>query len=165
MRDPLTGLYNRRYLDETIGRELPRARRMNQSVGVIVLDIDHFKLLNDTYGHDAGDIVLAKTGELLRSASRKGDIACRFGGEEFAIVLPGATLAVARTRAEDIRSTIEAMRFHFEGETIGPLTVSAGVASMPPHAQDWGFLMHQADRALYTAKQAGRNKVFAAVDD
>jgi len=165
MRDPLTGLYNRRYLEETIDRELPRARRLNQSVGVIVLDIDHFKLLNDTYGHDAGDIVLAKTGELLRSASRKGDIACRFGGEEFAIVLPGATLAVARTRAEDIRSTIEAMRFHFEGETIGPLTVSAGVASMPPHAQDWGFVMHQADRALYTAKQAGRNKVFAAVDD
>jgi diguanylate cyclase (GGDEF)-like protein len=165
MRDPLTGLYNRRYLEETIDRELPRARRLNQSVGVIVLDIDHFKLLNDTYGHDAGDIVLAKTGELLRSASRKGDIACRFGGEEFAIVLPGATLAIARTRAEDIRSTVEAMRFHFEGETIGPLTVSAGVAAMPPHAQDWGFVMHQADRALYTAKQAGRNKVFAAVDD
>jgi len=165
MRDPLTGLYNRRYLEETIGRELPRARRLNQSVGVIVLDIDHFKLLNDTYGHDAGDIVLAKTGELLRSASRKGDIACRFGGEEFAIVLPGATLAIARTRAEDIRSTVEAMRFHFEGETIGPLTVSAGVAAMAPHSQDWSFVMHQADRALYTAKQAGRNKVFAAVDD
>ena len=165
MRDPLTGLYNRRYLEETIGRELTRARRLNQSVGVIVLDIDHFKLLNDTYGHDAGDIVLAKTGELLRSASRKGDIACRFGGEEFAIVLPGATLAIARTRAEDIRSTVEAMRFHFEGETIGPLTVSAGVAAMAPHSQDWSFVMHQADRALYTAKQAGRNKVFAAVDD
>jgi len=165
MRDPLTGLYNRRYLEETIIRELPRARRLNQIVGVIVLDIDHFKLLNDTYGHDAGDVVLAKMGDLLRQASRKGDIACRFGGEEFAIVLPGATLAIARTRAEDIRSTVEAMRFHFEGETIGPLTVSAGVAAMAPHSQDWSFAMHQADRALYTAKQAGRNKVFAAVDD
>ena len=165
MRDPLTGLYNRRYLDETIDRELPRARRLNQSVGVIVLDIDHFKLLNDTYGHDAGDVVLAKTGELLRAASRKGDIACRVGGEEFAIVLPGASLAIARSRAEDIRSTLEAIRFDFEGETIGPLTISAGVAAISPHAQDWSFALHQADRALYTAKQAGRNKVFAAVDD
>ena len=165
MRDPLTGLYNRRYLEETIGRELPRARRLGQSVGVIVIDIDHFKRLNDTFGHDAGDLVLAKTGELLRAASRKGDIACRFGGEEFAIVLPGATLAIARNRAEDIRSTVEAMRFHYEGEVIGPLTVSAGVAALPPHSEDWNFVMHQADRALYTAKQAGRNKVFAAVDD
>jgi diguanylate cyclase (GGDEF)-like protein len=165
MRDPLTGLFNRRYLDETMEREMQRARREKASVGVIVLDIDHFKKLNDTYGHDAGDIVLAKTGELLRTASRKGDIACRFGGEEFAIVLPGASLAIARTRAEDIRSSLEAMRFHFEGETIGPLTISAGVAAMPPHAQDWSFVLHQADRALYTAKQAGRNKVFAAVDD
>jgi diguanylate cyclase (GGDEF)-like protein len=165
MRDPLTGLYNRRYLDETIGRELPRARRLGQNVGVIVLDIDHFKHLNDTYGHDAGDLVLAKMGEVLRGASRKGDIACRFGGEEFAIVLPGASLAVARNRAEGIRSALETLRLHFEGQQIGPLTVSAGVASMPPHSQDWAFVLHQADRALYTATQAGRNKVFAAVDD
>jgi diguanylate cyclase (GGDEF)-like protein len=165
MRDPLTGLYNRRYLEETMGRELPRARRMGQSVGVIVLDIDHFKVLNDTYGHDAGDMVLAKTGELLRNTTRKQDIACRFGGEEFAVILPGATLAIARNRAEAIRVALEALRVPFGDQEIGPLTISAGVASVPPHAQDWTFAMHQADRALYVAKQAGRNKVVAAVDD
>jgi diguanylate cyclase (GGDEF)-like protein len=165
MRDPLTGLYNRRYLEETMGRELPRARRMGESVGVIVLDIDHFKLLNDTYGHDAGDLVLERTGELLRAATRNSDIACRFGGEEFAVILPGATLLVARNRAEAIRASLEAMRIDFGGKLIGPLTVSAGVASMPPHGQDWTYVLQQADRALYTAKQAGRNKVVAAVSD
>ena len=165
MRDPLTGLYNRRYLDETMGRELPRARRLGESVGVIVIDIDHFKRLNDTYGHDAGDHVLERTGELLRAATRNSDIACRFGGEEFAVILPGATLLVARNRAEAIRSALEAMTIDFNGQAIGPLTVSAGVASMPPHEQDWTFAMQQADRALYAAKQSGRNKVVAAVSD
>ena len=165
MRDPLTGLYNRRYLEETMGRELPRARRLGQSVGVIVLDIDHFKKLNDTFGHDAGDAVLAKTGELLRGTTRKQDIACRFGGEEFAIVLPGATLAIARSRAESIREALEKLRVPFDGHELGPLTISAGVAAVPPTAQDWSFAMQQADRALYVAKQAGRNKVVAAVDD
>jgi diguanylate cyclase (GGDEF)-like protein len=165
MRDPLTGLFNRRYLEETITRELPRARRMGENVGVIVLDIDHFKVLNDTYGHDAGDYVLERTGELLRAATRNSDIACRFGGEEFAIILPGASLLVARNRAEAIRAALESFKIEFEGHTLGPITVSAGVASMPPHGQDWSFTLQQADRALYTAKQAGRNKVVAAVDD
>lgn len=165
MRDPLTGLYNRRYLEETMGRELPRARRMGESVGVIVLDIDHFKRLNDTYGHDAGDMVLERTGELLRAATRNSDIACRFGGEEFAVILPGATLMVARNRAEAIRASLEALQIDFDGKPIGPLTLSAGVASMPPHGQDWSYVLQQADRALYTAKQAGRNKVVTAVSD
>jgi diguanylate cyclase (GGDEF)-like protein len=165
MRDPLTGLFNRRYLEETMGRELPRARRMGESVGVIVLDIDHFKNLNDTFGHDAGDFVLERTGELLRAATRNSDIACRFGGEEFAVILPGATLLVARNRAEAIRAALESLKIEFEGKAIGPLTVSAGVASMPPHGQDWTHTLQQADRALYTAKQSGRNKVVAAVTD
>ena len=165
MRDPLTGLYNRRYLEETMGRELPRARRLGESVGVIVLDIDHFKRLNDTYGHDAGDLVLERTGELLRTTTRNSDIACRFGGEEFAIILPGATLLVARNRAEAIRSALEAMKVDFNGQALGPLTVSAGVSSMPPHEQNFNFAMQQADRALYLAKQSGRNKVVAAVVD
>ena len=163
MRDPLTGLYNRRYLEETMNRELPRARRLGESVGLIVLDIDHFKTLNDTYGHDAGDFVLERTGELLRAATRDGDIACRFGGEEFALVLPGATLQVARNRAEAIRASLEAMQLDYAGTSIGSFTVSAGVAAMPPHAQDWMQVLHQADRALYIAKQAGRNRVMAAV--
>jgi diguanylate cyclase (GGDEF)-like protein len=165
MRDPLTGLYNRRYLEETMGRELPRARRLGESVGVIVLDIDHFKHLNDTFGHDAGDLVLERTGELLLAATRNSDIACRFGGEEFAVILPGATLLVARNRAEAIRASLEALRIDWDGRQLGPLTISAGVASMPPHGQDWAYVMQQADRALYTAKQAGRNKVVAAVSE
>jgi diguanylate cyclase (GGDEF)-like protein len=165
MRDPLTGLYNRRYLEETIDRELPRARRLNQSVGVIVLDIDHFKLLNDTYGHDAGDIVLAKTGELLRSASRKGDIACRFGGEEFAIVLPGATLAIARNRAEDIRSTVEAMRFHSPRAEIHHPLLSPPAALRCRRTRRTGAAHARADRASTPPSSVGRNKVFAAVDD
>jgi diguanylate cyclase (GGDEF)-like protein len=165
MRDPLTGLYNRRYAEETMARELPRARRLGESIGVIVIDIDHFKNLNDTFGHDAGDFVLERTGELLRTATRNSDIACRFGGEEFAVILPGATLLVARNRAEAIRAALESLEIEFEGRFIGPLTVSAGVASMPPHTQDWTHTLQQADRALYSAKQAGRNKVVAAVED
>jgi len=164
MRDPLTGLYNRRYLEETMTRELPRARRLGESVGVLVVDIDHFKRLNDTFGHDAGDFVLERTGEMLRAATRNSDIACRFGGEEFAVILPGAALLVARNRAEGIRAAIESMQLDFGGRALGPLTVSVGVAAMPPHAQDWSFTLQQADRALYAAKQAGRNKVVAAVD-
>jgi diguanylate cyclase len=165
MRDPLTGLYNRRYLEETMNRELPRARRLGESVGVIVIDIDHFKRLNDTYGHDAGDFVLERMGELLRAATRNSDIACRFGGEEFAVILPGASLLTARNRAEAIRAAIESLDIEFEGKPMGTMTVSAGVASMPPHGQDWAYTLQQADRALYTAKQAGRNKVVTTVSD
>ncbi len=165
MRDPLTGLFNRRYLEETMGRELPRARRMGESVGVIVLDIDHFKHLNDTHGHDAGDHVLERTGELLREATRGSDIACRFGGEEFAVILPGASLMVARSRADTIRAAIQTMEIELAGELRTPVTVSIGVAAMPPHAQDWTYTLRQADKALYTAKQSGRNKVVVAVND
>ena len=162
MRDPLTGLYNRRYLDETIGRELPRARRLQESVGVIALDIDHFKRLNDTFGHDAGDYVLRTLGEQLRAATRDSDIACRFGGEEFGIILPGASLSAARAKAEALRASVEALKLEFDGKALGSFTISAGVASMPPHAQDWTFTLQTADRALYVAKQQGRNRVVAA---
>jgi diguanylate cyclase (GGDEF)-like protein len=161
MRDPLTGLFNRRYLEETLGRELPRARRRGESVGVILLDLDHFKRLNDTFGHDAGDFVLNRMGELLAHASRGSDIACRFGGEEFALVLPGASLDTARKRAEAIRAGFEALDVEFEGRKIGPLTLSAGVAAISPESEDWSTALQQADRALYAAKQAGRNRVLA----
>jgi diguanylate cyclase (GGDEF)-like protein len=161
MRDPLTGLFNRRYLEETLGRELPRARRRGESVGVILLDLDHFKRLNDTFGHDAGDLVLNRMGELLAHASRGSDIACRFGGEEFALVLPGASLETARKRAEAIRAGFEALDVEFEGRKIGPLTLSAGVAAISPESEDWSTALQQADRALYAAKQAGRNRVLA----
>ncbi|HET7730811.1 MAG TPA: CHASE domain-containing protein [Usitatibacter sp.] len=162
MRDPLTGLFNRRYVEETMMRELPRARRMGQSVGAIVLDLDHFKQLNDTHGHDAGDFVLARVGELLRNATRAGDIAARFGGEEFCLILPGSSLEVARARAEAIRAAYQGMAFDFDGLALGPFTLSAGVAALSPLSDDWSSVLRDADRALYAAKQAGRNRVLAA---
>ncbi|HUP96662.1 MAG TPA: CHASE domain-containing protein [Usitatibacter sp.] len=165
MRDPLTGLWNRRYLDETMSRELPRARRLNQGIGAIILDLDHFKQLNDTFGHDAGDFVLERVGELLRHATRGSDMPCRFGGEEFGVILPGASLESTRNKAEAIRAAFAAMSLDFEGAPLGALTLSAGVAALPAGKQDWGQVMRLADKALYTAKEAGRNRVIAATDD
>lgn len=159
MRDPLTGLFNRRYLEETINREVPRARRTGHSIGLILVDLDHFKRLNDTHGHNAGDHVLARMGELLLDMTRGSDIACRLGGEEFAVVLPGATLEVARKRAEQIRHALEALTLDFEGKPLGEITLSAGVAALQPHQQSWAQVMRNADAALYAAKQAGRNRV------
>ncbi len=161
MRDPLTGLYNRRYLESSMDRELKRARRTGTTIGLIMLDVDHFKRLNDTRGHDAGDFVLGNVAEMLGHATRGSDIACRFGGEEFALILPGASLEVARERAESIRATFAAARFEFNGEPLAPMTLSAGVATLGPDDPDWSRALHQADRALYTAKQAGRNRVLA----
>ena len=165
LRDPLTGLYNRRYVEETMARELVRARRSAESVGLVVLDLDHFKLLNDTHGHDAGDHVLCRLSELLTNATRASDIACRLGGEEFAIILPGASLEVARNRAEAIRSAFAALALEFGGKPLGPFTLSAGVAALKPGEDDWAAVVQQADRALYTAKQAGRNRVFAVASE
>ncbi|HET9580426.1 MAG TPA: GGDEF domain-containing protein, partial [Usitatibacter sp.] len=156
--------YNRRYLDETIGRELPRARRHGHSIGLVMMDLDHFKLLNDTHGHNAGDHVLAQLGELLRAMTRGGDIACRMGGEEFAVVLPGARLEVARNRAERIRQALEDLTLEYEGVPLGRVTLSAGVAALQPHQQNWSQVMQNADRALYAAKQAGRNRVIQSED-
>jgi diguanylate cyclase len=164
MRDPLTGLYNRRYLDETMPRELARAKREGQGVGLIALDIDHFKQLNDTHGHDAGDLVLQRMGELLRAATRGGDIACRMGGEEFAVILPGATPEAVRYRAESIRTAFSELRVDCDGRPVGPLTLSAGVSSVMPAGQDWAYVLRQADRALYAAKQAGRNRVLSSAE-
>jgi len=165
MRDPLTGLWNRRYLEETMSRELPRARRTNTGIGAIILDIDHFKHLNDTFGHDAGDYVLARIADLLRHATRGSDIACRFGGEEFGVILPGASLEQSRNKAEAIRSAFASMHLDFEGAALGALTLSAGVAALPPGKQDWAQVMRLADKALYTAKEAGRNRVMAVAED
>jgi diguanylate cyclase (GGDEF)-like protein len=162
MRDPLTGLYNRRYLDETMPREMARARRAGENVGVIALDIDHFKRLNDSHGHDMGDTVLRRMGELLRTATRAGDIPCRMGGEEFAVILPGASPQATHYRAEAIRKAFHELHFDYEGRQVGPFTLSAGVSSLPPSALDWANGLRQADRALYAAKEGGRNRVMSA---
>ena len=164
VRDPLTRLYNRRYLEETMIREVPRAARQGLPVALIVLDLDHFKRLNDSYGHGAGDFVLVRFADLLRHATRGEDIACRFGGEEFGVVLPGSALEVARKRAEAIRLAFRDIVFEFEGVRLGHLTVSAGVAVLAPGEPDWAAVLRQADRALYVAKQAGRDQVLATED-
>jgi diguanylate cyclase (GGDEF)-like protein len=154
IRDPLTGLYNRRFLNDYLGRELIRAEREHSPMAVIMLDLDHFKRVNDTAGHSVGDLVLADIATLLKRHIRGSDIACRYGGEEFVLVFPNATLDNARTRAEEIRSAIRGERSRLSG-----VTASIGVALYPDHAGSAESLMRAADRAMYDAKGAGRDQV------
>ncbi len=162
IRDGLTGLYNRRYLEETIQREVARARRENISVSVIMLDIDHFKNVNDTYGHEAGDKVLQSVANILLADSRRADAACRYGGEEFCVIFPGAPLSIAQQRAEEWREVIAKMTVTFKSQRL-KVTVSMGVACYPEHGQDPLEIIGAADRALYTAKPPGRNRFVTAL--
>jgi diguanylate cyclase (GGDEF)-like protein len=158
IRDPLTGLYNRRYLDETLARELIRAERQKYPVSLLILDIDHFKKLNDTYGHPGGDVVLKGLAGLLQNGVRGGDIACRWGGEEFVLVLHLAGPDAAVGRAEALRATFKAARFRFDAAELAA-TISIGVATFPEHAADTAALVRAADEALYLAKGEGRDRV------
>jgi len=158
-RDPLTGLYNRRYLEESLERELHRTTREGVPLCVAMLDLDYLKQFNDTFGHEAGDRVLRELGRLLRDKLRKSDISCRFGGEEFVLVLPGSTLADARQRVEEMRLLVKGLQVRHDDQILGRLTVSAGVAGSPEHGSTAAELLHVADAALYSAKQAGRDRV------
>jgi diguanylate cyclase (GGDEF)-like protein len=157
--DPLTGLYNRRYLSEFLPRELARARRSATPVAVILIDLDHFKRINDSFGHEAGDIVLTAIGNLLKAKVRGSDIACRYGGEEFALVLPATGADAAERRAEDIRLAIADLRLSHAEKRLGKITASLGIALFPDHAEDTDSILRAADMALYAAKGAGRNRV------
>jgi len=157
-RDALTGLYNRRYLDSTLERELARCKREGHPLSLMMIDIDHFKRVNDTYGHLGGDEILKATGALLASHARAEDIPCRYGGEEFTLLLPNMPLAVARERAEELRSTFAAMAVRF-GEFSIQSTLSVGIAVYPEHGKLPDELTQRADRALYRAKAEGRNRV------
>ena len=162
IRDPLTGLYNRRYLEESLQRELLRATRMNRrraGLAVLMIDVDHFKRFNDEHGHEAGDIVLGAIGTRLRRVVRASDIASRFGGEEFVVVLPEVTPARALVRAEQIRAAVEACRLSHHGAPLPAVTVSLGVAMYPQHGDSVESLLRAADYALYGAKRDGRNQV------
>jgi len=165
IRDPVTGLFNRRYLEESLEREVARANRRSSSVGVIMLDIDHFKQFNDTYGHRAGDAVLVTLGDLLPKLIRGEDIPCRYGGEEFAIVLPDAALDDVVRRAEEIRKSLAEVQLTHADQDLGRVTVSSGVAAFPDHGKTPEDLILAADRALYQAKAEGRNRVVAAETD
>ena len=141
IRDLLTGLYNRRYMEETLERELERAKRDQTHIGVIMLDIDHFKQFNDLSGHDAGDALLKELGSLLKSSFRGGDIACRYGGEEFFIVLPGANMQNAVDRAEALRKSVKEMMVYHLGRALGKCTISLGVAAWRPGPGWWSRFM------------------------
>lgn len=157
IRDSLTGLYNRRYLDETLEREFARAERAGECLSVIMVDVDHFKRFNDRYGHKAGDLVLRELGALLRDHVRHGDIPCRYGGEEFALILPSVGLDTARQRSEDLRRRFADLELPF-GEFRLRSTLSLGIAVYPLHADGPDRLLHAADHALYLAKSNGRNR-------
>ena len=158
VRDSLTGLYNRHYLNEFINLYIARAEREKTVMALVLIDIDYFKRFNDIYGHLAGDAMLRAVGKLLEKNTRQGDIACRFGGEEFLLVMPGASLEGAFGRAEQIRLALEAMQVKY-GETLLKATFSAGVAGYPIHGSTMEAVIKVADDALYAAKQAGRNCV------
>ena len=159
IRDPLTGLFNRRYMEESLERELRRATRAQSPIGIIMLDIDHFKDFNDTHGHEAGDIVLNELGILLQGQVRGGDIACRLGGEEFILILPETSLEVTRQRAEQIRLAVKGMVVEYQHKPLGIVSISIGVAIYPTHSTSAEGLLHQVDKALYQAKHHGRNRV------
>jgi diguanylate cyclase (GGDEF)-like protein len=161
VRDALTGLYNRRYLEETLEREIRRAARADLSLGILILDLDHFKSFNDTYGHESGDVVLRETGAFLVKNIRAEDFVCRFGGEEFVVILPTAAIEASRARAERLRSKIKELTVLHQGKSLGMITVSIGVAAFPIDGGSPKELL-AADAALYRAKREGRDRVVIA---
>jgi diguanylate cyclase (GGDEF)-like protein len=160
IRDSLTGLYNRRYLEETLEREVHRGNRLGICIGMIMMDLDHFKPYNDSYGHSAGDAVLRAAGHLIQNQIRGEDIACRYGGEEFLLIMPGASLEVLQQRAETI--VREVKQLHLQNHTFHPITISAGVAIFPDNGATADLVLQAADQALYHAKGAGRDRVMVA---
>ena len=162
VRDSLTGLFNRRYMDESFGREISRAQRIGSALGIIMFDIDHFKNFNDTLGHDAGDAILRELGTFLLEQFRSEDIVCRFGGEEFIVILPGASLDNTRKRAESLRKAVKQLDAYHHGTLLNKITLSIGVASFPDHGEDAEALLRAVDQALYRAKNEGRDQVVVA---
>jgi diguanylate cyclase (GGDEF)-like protein len=160
--DPLTGLYNRRYMWEFLNREILKARRAGTRVAVILLDIDHFKRYNDTWGHQAGDAVLKHAADTIGGSVRGSDVVSRYGGEEMLVVLPDATLPVALERAEAIRHALHAKPLVHDGKPLQTVTASLGVSVFPENGGDAEALVRAADAALYEAKKAGRNRVAIA---
>jgi diguanylate cyclase (GGDEF)-like protein len=162
VRDPLTGLYNRRYMEESLERELRRSMRKKSPLGVVMLDVDHFKRFNDTFGHEAGDSVLQAVAKLFRSQLRGEDVVCRFGGEEFTVILPEASPEATRQRAEQLREAVKQMVPNFRDQSLEAITLSIGVASFPENGNTGEALLRKADSALYQAKQQGRDRVVIA---
>ena len=163
IRDLLTGLFNRRYMQESFERELHRAARSKTpAVSFIMIDTDYFKKINDTFGHDAGDMVLRELADIVTRTSRKEDIACRFGGEEFVLCLPGASQEIASRRAKEIRAAVKNINLRYEGRNLGAISVSIGISVYPDLGETPVELMKTADQALYMAKENGRDRIVVA---
>jgi diguanylate cyclase (GGDEF)-like protein len=156
--DPLTGLFNRRYMEESLEREFSRASRNKNSVAIVMTDLDNFKRFNDTFGHQAGDALLRAFGDLLKRSSRGQDIACRYGGEEFVLVLTDSNLAGALRRAEILRQQVKQLSVEYAGQLLGAVTISMGVALYPDHGTTMGDVLRASDQALYCAKREGRDR-------
>jgi diguanylate cyclase (GGDEF)-like protein/PAS domain S-box-containing protein len=161
IQDGQTGLYNRRFMEESLQREITRAARKQTSIGLIMGDIDHFKKFNDVYGHAAGDKIILQLGKLLKEKFRGSDIACRYGGEEFLIILPESSLKDTIKRADGLREDIKKMEIVFQDQILGTITMSMGVAAYPGNGIRMEELLRVADTALYKAKQEGRDRVIS----
>jgi diguanylate cyclase (GGDEF)-like protein len=155
--DPLTNLFNRRYFIERCARDFSKAKQSGALSAVIALDIDHFKKFNDNFGHDAGDVVLKSFSRVLIEHFRTDDIVCRMGGEEFCVLLPGASQAIGILRAESLLPKIQKMTVRYGNETLPSITASAGIATVPAHGTSVQDVLQAADNALYAAKAKGRN--------
>jgi len=162
IRDPLTGLFNRRFMVETLELELHRMRRRELPLAVVMLDIDHFKRYNDTFGHSSGDVLLSALGQMVRQKVRKEDVACRYGGEEFTVIMPETSLETACQRAEELRQAVHDLHPEHQGRGLGGITISLGVAVFPQDGENHEDLLRAADAALYEAKHAGRDRVVAS---
>jgi diguanylate cyclase (GGDEF)-like protein/PAS domain S-box-containing protein len=158
-RDPLTGLYNRRFLDTALEREIKRAQRHGVPLGILIADVDHFKRVNDMHGHAAGDDALKAVANYLMSNVRSEDVVCRYGGEEFVVLMPGASGHVARERAEALREGVRGIGRARHDWHLSSVSISVGVAIFPEHAADREGLLQAADAALYRAKSSGRDRV------
>lgn len=160
--DPLTNLFNRRYMEESLEREGCRVKRHGTQLGILMIDVDHFKRYNDTFGHEAGDIVLQSIGAILQKNTRGEDIACRYGGEEFVVIMPDVPLDVLSRRAEQFRKSAKIIKIDHKGQSLGTITVSVGAAIFPKHGTTPKSVLQAADKALYQAKAEGRDRVVVA---
>lgn len=159
IRDPLTGLFNRRYMEETLEREVHRSARNAECLALLMLDIDHFKQFNDTFGHPAGDTLMRGLGDFLSQRTRGQDIACRYGGEEFVLILAYSSIDGARKRAEILREEIKQLTVQHAGQVLGRISFSIGISAFPDCGTTVEELLRTADQALYRAKTEGRDRV------
>jgi diguanylate cyclase (GGDEF)-like protein len=159
IRDPLTGLYNRRFMEEELGRQLSHVRQLGQPLAVAMLDLDHFRQYNERHGHLAGDLALQSLAILLQGFRQEGDVPCRYGGEEFVLIMPAATAAQAIARLEPLRHRLAETDILHEGRLLQPVSASIGVAEFPADGDSPAVLLEAADTAMYRSKRSGRNRV------